>query len=99
MKKLLLFVFLVALPMFAQQKTDIAASAGTPAAREDVLRLFTALRLEATMNNTMTTVLKSTDQLVRDSVPPRAYDRLTAHQRQVLDDYMKRSHDRILKLY
>src|SRR5262249_15399332 len=99
MKKLLIAICLVALPMFAQQTTDAAGPAGTPASREDVLRLFTALRLEAMMNNTMTTVLKSTEELMKQSVPPRAYDRMTAHQRQALDDYLKRAHDRALKMY
>ena len=102
MKKALLSVLLYSTIVLAQQSTPkpaTAASAGTPATREDVLRLFSALRLESQMDAMQETIRKNFEQLTMQAIPSQALANLSPARRKELDEYLKRTQERASAMY
>ena len=105
MTRLVLVLCLASSIAFAQQGAPTNAPATPPAvadsqaSREDVLRLFAALRLEAQMNSMMETIQKNVQELIHQSMPSDAYQKMTPQRKKAFDDYLQRTEARVLRVY
>ncbi|HSE48928.1 MAG TPA: DUF2059 domain-containing protein [Terriglobales bacterium] len=97
-----LIVLLLCVAAFAQQPAPAASTtlpADQQATREDISRLFAAMRLEKTLNNFQETMLANMEKMMEQVIPQTQLDKLTPAQRKKYDAYQKRNRDRAFTMY
>jgi hypothetical protein len=102
MRRLALVLLLLCLSCAAQQTPAApppqAAAAEERPSREDILRLFKAVRLEANLEQVQTAVMTSFEEVMRETVEEHAPS-MTAEMRTRADAYYARNRERSKKLY
>jgi hypothetical protein len=103
MRRFALVLLLLCLSCAAQQTPAAPQQAQPPAAeerpsREDILRLFKAVRLETNLEQVQTAVMSSFEEIMRQTVEERV-PTMTAEQRAKVDAYYARNRERSKKLY